>query len=165
MSQTLPEINYLAKDYASFRRLMLERLALLLPDGIQDQPADLQVALVELLAYTADHLSYYQDAVATEAYLGTARSRVSLRRHARLLNYPIHEGCNARVWISCCVQEEQEVSCDWRFLTAGPNPIIFEPCHYPRLYPQHNLIKVHSCTERSAVLMPQESSQDSSQEL
>ena len=27
-----PEINYLAKDYASFRQLMLDRLALLVPD-------------------------------------------------------------------------------------------------------------------------------------
>ncbi len=27
-----PEINYLAKDYASFRKLILDRLALLLPD-------------------------------------------------------------------------------------------------------------------------------------
>ena len=27
-----PEINYLAKDYASFRRLVLDRLALIMPD-------------------------------------------------------------------------------------------------------------------------------------
>jgi hypothetical protein len=45
------------------------------------------VALVETLAYVGDHLSYTQDAVATEAYLGTARRRTSLRRHARLLDY------------------------------------------------------------------------------
>ena len=43
--------------------------------------------LVEALAYTADQLSYQQDAVATEAYLGTARRRVSIRRHARLMDY------------------------------------------------------------------------------
>jgi hypothetical protein len=152
MLQTLPEVNYLAKDYASFRRLMLDRLALLLPKGIQDQPADLQVALVELLAYTADHLSYYQDAVATEAYLGTARSRISLRRHARLLNYRLHEGCNARVWIYCEVTEEQNVTPDWRFLTEGPDPVVFEPCHFPRLYPQHNSIELISCEATRAIL-------------
>ena len=55
------------------------------------QPGRPQVALVELLAYVADRLSYYQDAVATEAYLGTARRRVSVRRHARLLDYRLHE--------------------------------------------------------------------------
>ncbi|MGC2698426.1 MAG: putative baseplate assembly protein, partial [Candidatus Angelobacter sp.] len=42
---------------------------------------------------------YYQDAVATEAYLGTARERISVRRHARLLDYFMHDGCNARAWI------------------------------------------------------------------
>ena len=46
-------------------------------------PSDLQVALVELMAYAGDRLSYYQDAVATEAYLGTARKRISVRRHAQ----------------------------------------------------------------------------------
>ena len=35
--------------------------------------ADSASTLVELLAYVADQLSYRQDAVATEAYLGTAR--------------------------------------------------------------------------------------------
>jgi len=95
-----PEINYLAKDYASFRRLVLDRMTVVMPDWQERSPADLGVALVELAAYVGDHLSYYQDAVATEAYLGTARSRVSVRRHARLLDYRMHEGCNARVWIA-----------------------------------------------------------------
>ena len=66
---------------------MLDRLALLVPDWRERNPADLGVTLVELLAYVGDHLSYQQDAVATEAYLGTARRRVSVRRHARLVDY------------------------------------------------------------------------------
>ena len=70
-----PEINYLAKDYASFRQLILDRLALLLPDWKERNPADLGITLVELLAYVGDYLSYQQDAIATEAYLGTARRR------------------------------------------------------------------------------------------
>ena len=93
-----PDINYLAKDYASFRRVMLDRLALLVPEWTERSPADLGIALVELLASVADHLSYEQDAVSTEAYLGTARRRVSVRRHARLVGYLPFEGCNARVW-------------------------------------------------------------------
>lgn len=97
-----PELSYLAKDYASFRRLMLDRLSVISPDWRERNPADAQIALVELLAYVGDHLSYYQDAVATEAYLGTARRRVSVRRHARLLNYRMHDGCNARTWV--CVE-------------------------------------------------------------
>ncbi|HEY4565390.1 MAG TPA: putative baseplate assembly protein [Thermoanaerobaculia bacterium] len=100
-----PEINYLAKDYASFRRLMLDRLSAIAPGWRERNPADLGVALVELLAYAGDQLSYYQDAVATEAYLGTARKRVSVRRHARLVDYFLHEGTNARAWIGFQVDE------------------------------------------------------------
>jgi hypothetical protein len=100
-----PQIDYLAKDYASFRRLMFDRLATTMPDWQERNPADLGVALVELLAYAADHLSYYQDAVATEAYLGTARKRVSVRRHARLLDYPMHDGSNARAWVTIRVDD------------------------------------------------------------
>ncbi len=94
-----PDIDYLAKDYTSFRRLMMDRLSVIMPDWQERNPADLGVALVEMLAYVGDRLSYFQDAVATEAYLGTARKRISVRRHARLLYYFMHDGCNARAWV------------------------------------------------------------------
>lgn len=94
-----PDINYLAKDYGTFRRLLLDRLSQVSPGWSARTPADLGVTLVELLAYAGDQLSYWQDAVATEAYLETARRRISLRRHALLVDYTIHEGSNARTWV------------------------------------------------------------------
>lgn len=103
-----PEISYLAKDYASFRRLMLDRLSVIAPDWRERSPADLGVALVEILAYVGDQLSYFQDAVATEAYLGTARKRISVRRHARLVDYFLHEGVNARTWVTFKVGADAE---------------------------------------------------------
>lgn len=101
-----PVIDYLAKDYASFRRVMLDRMSALMPQWKERSPADLGVMLVEALAYTADQLSYQQDAVATEAYLGTARRRVSVRRHARLMDYYMSEGCNARTWMQIQVSAD-----------------------------------------------------------
>ena len=97
---TAPAIDYLARDYASFRRLLLDRLSALLPGWRERHAADLGVALAEAVAFRGDELSYYQDAVATEAYLGTARQRVSVRRHTRLLDYAFHDGCNARTWVT-----------------------------------------------------------------
>jgi hypothetical protein len=94
-----PEIDYLAKDFTSFRQLLLDRMALVAPGWTERNPADVGVALVELLAYVGDHLSYEQDALATEAYLGTARRRASVRRHANLVDYRMHDGCNARTWV------------------------------------------------------------------
>lgn len=118
-SENLPEIriDYLAKDFASFRRLMLDRLSLVMPDWKERNIADLQITLVELLAYAADHLSYYQDAVATEAYLFTARLRKSVRRHVRLLDYHLHNGCNARTWVYVAVEPNGEM--DNGILPAG----------------------------------------------
>lgn len=111
-----PVIDYLAKDYASFRQLMLDRLTVTLPNWRERNPADLGMLLVELLAYRGDQLSYFQDAVATEAYLGTARKRVSVRRHARLLDYAMHDGCNARAWVAF-----QMLSADDGVVLYGPN--------------------------------------------
>ncbi|MFL6017237.1 MAG: putative baseplate assembly protein [Gaiellaceae bacterium] len=124
-----PAIDYLAKDYDSFRALMLDRLSLLAPGWTERTPADMGVALVELLAYVADELSYRQDAVATEAYLATARRRTSLRRHARLVDYVVHEGANARAWMRVAVAGAGvTVAKGTQLLTRVPDlPPVFEP--------------------------------------
>ncbi|MEH1828437.1 MAG: putative baseplate assembly protein [Nostoc sp.] len=123
---SLPEINYLAKDYASFRQLMLDRLSVLMPKWRERHPADMGIALVELLAYVGDDLSYQQDAIATEAYLGTARRRTSVRRHARLVDYLMHDGCNARVWVQIQVSGDAVLPKGTPLMTkvAGQPPLI-----------------------------------------
>lgn len=161
----LPEIDYLSKDYAGFRQLILDHLSVLAPDWTEQHPADIGHALVEVLAYVADYLSYYQDAVATEAYLGTARLRRSVQRHARLLDYDWHEGCNARVWAQVQVKRDcvQEVPLDagvqlfTRLENGGTlqvispdsaayadalaqGPIVFETMRSTMLYAAHNEI-------------------------
>jgi len=100
------DISYLAKDYASFRQLMLDRMAAILPQWQETSAADLGIMLVELLAYLGDYLSYQQDAVATEAYLSTARKRTSVRRHVRLVGYPMHDGRNARAWMHFALRSD-----------------------------------------------------------
>jgi hypothetical protein len=124
-----PAIDYLAKDYDSFRALMLDRLSLLAPDWTERASADQGIALVELLAYLGDELSYRQDAIATEAYLGTARRRTSLRRHARLVDYVVHEGANARAWMRVTVQGAGvKLDRGTALLTRVPDlPPTFEP--------------------------------------
>lgn len=164
-----PSIDYLAKDYASFRQLMLDRLAVTLPDWQERNPADVGIALVEVVAYAADYLSYYQDAVATEAYLGTARQRTSVRRHGRLLGYAMHEGCNARTWVQLQVQADVvnlPLLAGTPFLTrvAGkavtidPNSrdyrdalmqgaTVFEALHDQRLFSSHNAIQFYTWSD------------------
>ena len=170
---TAPEINYLAKDYASFRRLLLDRMTQLLPDWKDRPAADTGVALAELLAYVGDHLSYRQDAAATEAYLGTARKRVSLRRHALLVDYAMHDGCNARAWIN--VQINVPVVAlkpgDTQFLTECrglparllpasnelerallQHPEVFEPLQEITLRQAHNELPLYTWGDRRCCL-------------
>lgn len=115
-----PEINYLAKDYSSFRRLILDRIASLIPGWKERNPADLEVALVELLAYVGDQLSYQQDAVATDAYFARTRSRISARRHALLVDYSMHNGCNARTWVQIGVSDRVDLKQNTQLLTRLP---------------------------------------------
>ncbi|MFD5835208.1 putative baseplate assembly protein [Streptomyces collinus] len=105
-----PVIDYTARDYDTIRKLLLDRLALTTPDWAERNPADLGVTLVELLAYTGDRISYQQDAVATEAYLDTARRRVSVRRHVRLIDYPMHDGCNARAYVTVRTADDRTLA-------------------------------------------------------
>ncbi len=95
-----PLLDYLARDYEALRTRLLDRLSTLLPLWTDRSPADPVVMLAELFAFLGDRLAYWQDAVGVEAYLGTARQRTSVRRHARLLDYAVHEGCSARVWLA-----------------------------------------------------------------
>jgi hypothetical protein len=128
-------IDYLAKDYESFRQLMLSQMAADYPQWNERNPVDLGVAIVEVLAYAADSLSYYQDAVGAEAYLDTARRRISVRRHARLVDYYLHEGSNARTWVQVFVAADPDAPAGTpvllpvgtQILTGGEEPGRLDP--------------------------------------
>ena len=130
--------SYLARDYEALRTLLLDRLTRDVPDWSEQHPADLVVMLIELFAFLGDDLSYYQDAVATEAYLETARRRTSIRRHARLVGYPFHEGCHARTWIDLQVNDDCELALGSASFTAQTptQTVTFSPLHaaLPRPY-------------------------------
>lgn len=99
-----PLIDYMAKDYASFRQALIDLIPTRVPEWLERHEADLGITLVELFAYVGDQLSYYQDATANEAYLETARQRESVKRHARLIDYVMHDGANARTFIQLQIE-------------------------------------------------------------
>jgi len=170
--QAAPDIDYLAKDYASFRQLMLDRMSALMPQWQERNVADLGVTLVEMLAYVGDHLSYTQDAVATEAYLGAAQRRVSVRRHARLVDYSMHDGCNARVWVQIIVDSGAPVVPKGTQLLTGSGaqagriapdstaldqalrsePEVFETMHDILLFAAHNEVNFYTWSDEQCCL-------------
>jgi hypothetical protein len=170
--RTQPEINYLAKDYGSFRKLILDRMTLTLPDWRERNPADLGITLVELLAYVGDQLSYQQDANATEAYLNSARKRVSLQRHARLVDYFVHNGTNARVWVQLTSKADLiNVPARTQILSRlertnirippgstaldealRQHPIVFETLHLISLFAAHNAMPFYTWSDQECCL-------------
>ena len=93
-------IDYEARDFWSMRTALLDFAAQRYPRWADRLAADTAVMLVEVMAALADDLAYYQDRVAREAHLETATQRRSLRRHARLVDYRIHDGLGADTWIN-----------------------------------------------------------------
>ena len=94
-----PAIDYLAKDYDSFRHQLITAMAARVPGWAVTSEADLDQVLIGTFAAAADELSDYQDRVMNEAYLASARKRVSLARHARLMDYHIHQGQQSTSWL------------------------------------------------------------------
>lgn len=95
-----PQIDYLARDFDSFKHTLISAVIERVPGWQPTSEADLDQTLIELLAAAGDELSDFQDRVMGEAYLGTARKRVSLARHARLMDYHIHQGNQASTWLA-----------------------------------------------------------------
>lgn len=113
-----PQIDYLAKDYESFRRVMLDRMAATIPAYTERSPADLGITLVELLAFVGDDLSWRQDDAHTEAFLGRLRRRASARRLARLVDYRMSDGTSSRTYV------QLDVSADVQPINPGDPPAI-----------------------------------------
>lgn len=108
-------IDYLAKDYDTFRHLLMSWLERKVPGWEPSSEADLSQMLLSLFAAAGDELSDYQDRVMNEAYLATARRRVSLARHARLMDYHVHQGNQASTWMALELQPGTEIQ-------PGPQP-------------------------------------------
>jgi Baseplate J-like protein len=87
-----PTIDYMAKDYDSFRHTVISAMMQRVPSWQPTSEASLDLVLLDLFSAAADELSNYQDRVMQEAYWATAQNRITLRRQARLMDYFIHEG-------------------------------------------------------------------------
>ncbi len=171
-----PLFDYKARDYQGFRRLLLDRLTTLVPGFSGDAPADFTTTVVEALAYDADQTSYRIDWAGTEAFIGTARSRSSLRRHARLVDYAIGEGSGARVFVQFDLTPGIGTAADGLILPAGTpllprtaglgptiiadayrallpdQPVVFETTTQATLWAWRNAIAIHTWGDDLCVL-------------
>ena len=109
-ASSAPPIDYLAKDFLSFRQALSDFSAFRYPEWQERSEADFGMMFLEALSSLADDLSYYQDRVAAEAALDTATQRRSLVRMARLVDYEPAPAASSRVLLQLDV-------------TGGPVPV------------------------------------------
>ena len=139
-------IDYMAKDFAGFRQALLEFIPTRLPDWTERSEADIGIMLLELFAATADNLSYLQDRVANEAFLGTATQRRSVAAHLALIGYQMDEGASAHTWLQLQVGSEPSLPSDFRVsnkTATGEPQIFFEPLGNLTLDPALNQIAIY----------------------
>jgi hypothetical protein len=108
----LPWIGYRSGDFASFRRqLLLHRPGEVELAGWQPTAgSDLGLQLLDWWAYIADVLTFYNERIANEDYLGTASLDASVRDLVGLLGYRPRPGIGARGTLAA--------------IASGPEPLL-----------------------------------------
>ncbi len=115
----LSAIQYRIGTFTSFRRAMLGQVARpdLLPGILnpfanwrEGSDGDYQTMFVELWAYLADILTFYQERIANEAFLPTATQLDSMSRIAALIGYRPSPGAGAGGMVAFTVAKGKTVS-------------------------------------------------------
>lgn len=124
----VPPIDYLAKDFLSFRQALTEFSALRYPNWVERSEADFGMMMAEVLSALGDELSYLQDRVAAEATLPTATQRRSLVSLARLVDYEPRPATSGTTTVLCQVPAAGAVPAGTRISAVAPDgtPIPFE---------------------------------------
>jgi len=86
--QSFRNANFDSYDFDTIRRAMIDYIQLYYPEDFNDFIESSEyVALIDLIAYVAQSISYRVDLNARENFLDTAQRRDSILRLARFLNY------------------------------------------------------------------------------
>ena len=119
----LPSLSYRVGTYATFLESMVASLSTLYLDvPVSPGSATLQriyplknlttrettdpsIALLDAWATVADVLTFYQERIANEGYLGTATERRSVLELARLIGYRLRPGVSASVYLAFTVAD------------------------------------------------------------
>lgn len=85
-----PIIDYTGRDYTGLLEALYAQVPAKMPEWTDYRnQADFGNVLLQLFAHIGDVLAYYQDRVANESFLATARSRRSVIDHLALIGYQL----------------------------------------------------------------------------
>lgn len=114
----LSAIRYRIGSYNSFREEMIKQIGSYrlkaketpnLQGWTSRDSDDYGIALMEMWAYLADILTFYQERIANEAYLRTATLPESVRRLAAFLDYKPSPGVAASVLLAFTAEKDKSV--------------------------------------------------------
>lgn len=124
----IPPIDYLSRDFQSFKQALLGFSALRYPNWVERSEADFGMMMSEILSYVGDELSYLQDRVAAEANIVTATQRRSLVSLARLVDYEPVPAISGTTKLLCNVSAAGTIAAGTRVDATAPDgaPVPFE---------------------------------------
>lgn len=133
VSAGVPAIDYTSKDYAGFLNSMLTYAVTAFPEWTNQNPASLEVMILESLSRELDVLSYYGDRVLGEAYIGTATQLESVLLLAQLLGYTPGQALAATGTVtmqssagSPAIPVPNATQVTTNFISSINGPIVFE---------------------------------------
>ncbi len=126
----LSAIAYRVGTHADFRSSLIAGLTDLerprLADlGTRDDD-DFTIALLDAWAMAADVLTFYNERLASESYLRTARQRESLQELGRLTGYRLRPGAAAQTHLAFAIDHPPKI----------PDDLVQEPGTTPRVTPE-----------------------------
>ena len=96
----LRSLVYRVGTHASFKQTMLAKLVTQIPKLTTRDDDDAAIALLDAGATMLDVLTFYQERIANEGYLGTATERLSIRELARAIGYELNPGVAATTFLA-----------------------------------------------------------------
>jgi hypothetical protein len=104
----LSSIAYRIGEHAQFRASLHARLSSsefpALANLRTRDDDDFTIGLIDAFACSADVLTFYQERIANESYLRTAKERVSLQEMGKLVGYRLRPGVAAETWLAFALE-------------------------------------------------------------
>lgn len=105
----LNAIAYRVGTHAQFKQSLLARISLSGHPSLKNLTTrdndDFSIALLDSWSVVADVLTFYQERIANENYLRTARERFSVLEMARLIGYELRPGVSAGTYLAFTLDE------------------------------------------------------------
>lgn len=82
-------VGYISRSYLQVKNSVLQRLGEIVPEVTDHSESNILVIIISIFAGITEHLNYYIDNMAREAFISTARRYSSVVKHTRLIDYRI----------------------------------------------------------------------------